>query len=84
VRDDLGVRLGLEIVPLALELVLQLEIVLDDAVMDDDDTARAVTMRVGILFGGPSVCGPPGVPYTVEPINWFALDRAFEVGELPR
>ena len=39
VRDDLGVGLGDELVALRLELALELEVVLDDAVVDDDDPA---------------------------------------------
>jgi hypothetical protein len=53
VRDDLGVGLRLEDVPLRLQLVLQLEVVLDDAVVDDDDLAGAVAVRVRVLFGRP-------------------------------
>jgi hypothetical protein len=42
-------------VSLALQLLLQIEVVLDDAVVDDDDAARAIAMRVSVLFGRPAV-----------------------------
>ena len=45
VRDDLGVGLGDERVALLLQLLLQIEVVLDDAVVDDDDLAGAVAVR---------------------------------------
>ena len=61
VRDDLGVGLGDEHVALPLQLVLQLEVVLDDAVVDDDDLAGAVAVRVRVLLGRASVRGPAGV-----------------------
>ncbi len=36
VGDDLGVGLGLELVALGEEVLLELEVVLDDAIVDDD------------------------------------------------
>ena len=60
-RDDLGVGLGDEGVPFALQLLLQIEVVLDDAVVDDDDAAGAVAVRVRVLFGRPAVRGPARV-----------------------
>ena len=44
----------------------ELEVVLDDAVVDDDDPARAVAMRVRVLFGRPAVRGPAGVAEAVQ------------------
>ncbi len=51
-RDDLRIGFRHELVPLTLQLVLEVEIVLDDAVVHDDDLARAVSVRVCVLFGG--------------------------------
>ena len=75
VRDDLGVGLGDELVPLALQLALQLEVVLDDAVVHDDDAAGAVAVRVGVLLGRPAVRGPAGVPDAVFAVERVGLDR---------
>ena len=61
VRDDLRVRLGDERVALGDQLALQLEVVLDDAVVDDDDAAVAVAVRMGVLLGRPAVRGPARV-----------------------
>ena len=69
VRDDLGVGLGDELVPLLLQLVLQLEVVLDDAVVDDDDAAGAVAVRVGVLLGRPAVRRPAGVADAVVAVE---------------
>ena len=44
--------------PLADQLVLQLQIVFDNAVVHHHDAARAVAMRMGILFRGPAMRGP--------------------------
>ena len=72
VRDDLGVGLGLELVPLRLQLLLQLEVVLDDAVVDDDDAAGAVAVRVRVFLGGPAVRGPARVADAVEAVDRLA------------
>ena len=75
VRDDLGVGLRLELVALGDELALDLEVVLDDAVVDDDDAAGAVAMRVRVLFGRPAVRGPARVAEAVHAGERLALDR---------
>ena len=69
VRDDLGVGFGLELVPLRLQLVLQLEVVLDDAVVHDDDAAGAVAVRVRVLLGRPAVRGPARVADAVQAVD---------------
>ena len=70
VRDDLGVGLGDELVPFLLQLALQLEIVLDDAVVHDDDPSGAVAVRVRVLLGRTAVRRPAGVADAV-----FAFER---------
>ena len=69
VRDDFGVGFGDELVALVLELVLQLEVVLDDAVVDDDDLAGAVAVRVRVFFGRPAVRGPARVADAVVAVD---------------
>ena len=44
-----------------LELLLQLRVVLDDAVVDDGDVARTVQVRVGVDGLGRAVGRPAGV-----------------------
>ena len=82
VRDDLGVGLGDELVALALQLLLQLEVVLDDAVVNDDDPAGAVAMRVRVLFGGAAVRGPARVAEAVDAAERLVRDHLLEVREL--
>ena len=62
VRDDLGVGLGDEGVALRPQLALQLEVVLDDAVVDDDDPAVCSHGADGrsprwAVRASPSACG---------------------------
>ena len=82
VRDDLGVGFGLELVSFALQLLLQRQVVLDDAVMHHDDVALAVAVRVGVLFGGPAVGCPARVPDAECAIDRVAADVLFQVAKL--
>ena len=84
VRDDFGVGLGDELVALPLQLVLQVEVILDDAVVDDDDLPGAVAMRVGVLFGRASVRRPAGVADAVVAHERRQPNDRFEVRELTR
>ena len=61
VREDLGVGLGVEAVAARRELVAQVREVLDDAVVDDRDLARAVHVGMGVEVVGPAVGRPAGV-----------------------
>ena len=81
-RDDLGVRLGDEPVAFPLELALQIEIVLDDPVVDDDDAARAVAVRVRVLLGRAAVRRPPRVADAVLALERIAGQHLFEARQL--
>src|SRR5580765_4176470 len=83
-RDDLGVRFGDECVALLLQLSLQRQVVLDDAVVDDDDAARAVAMRMRVLFGRPTVRRPSRVAEAVGAVDGIPGQDVLEPGELPR
>ena len=82
-RHDLRVGFGLELVPLCLQLAFELEIVLDDAVVDDHHAAGAVAVRVRVLLGGAAVRGPSRVADAVEAVNRLRLDRRLQVGQFP-
>ena len=69
--------------PCAWSSLLQVEVVLDDAVVDDDDASGAVAVRVGVLLGRPAVCGPARVAHAVQAIDRLDADRVFEVRQLP-
>ena len=82
VGDDLGVGLGDELVALRSEFALQLEIIFDNAVVDDDDAAGAVAMGMGVLFGGAAVRGPAGVADAEGAVERMLAQNLFKVGEL--
>ena len=64
------------------ELVLQLEIILDDAVVHDHDFAGAIAMRVRVFFGGAAVRGPARVADAVDAFERRDADGFFEVVQL--
>ena len=70
--------------PQLLQLVLQVEVVLDDAVVHDDDLAGAVLVRMGVLFSRPAVRGPARVADAVDAFERLRVDRLLEVHELAR
>ena len=83
VGHDLRVRLGAEPVAVALEQLPEVGVILDDAVVDDGDRARAVAMRMGVLVGGFAVGRPAGVGHTQLALRGLARQDALERGDLP-
>ena len=63
IDQHLGVGFGAEGIALGLEIGLELEIVLDDAVVDDGESAVVALVRVGVAHGGLAVGGPARVPH---------------------
>ena len=68
--------------PLAVRSGLSGEVVFDDAVVDDDEGAGAVAVRVGVLLGGAAVGGPAGVADAVGAVDGVAGEDGVEVAEL--
>ena len=82
VGDDFGVGFGDELVALRGEFALEVEVVFDDAVVDDDDAAGAVAVGVGVLFGGAAVGGPAGVADAEGAVEGMVAQDFFEIAEL--
>src|SRR6185437_3393215 len=64
------------------QLPLQLQVILDDAVVDDDDFALAVAMGMGVLLGGPAMGGPARVADAVAAFERLLADALFQVAQL--
>ncbi len=84
VGDDLGVGFGDELVALRGELALQVEVILHNAVVDDDDAAGAVAMGMGVFFGGASVGGPAGVADAEGALEGMLAQHLFQIAQLAR
>ena len=84
VRYALRVRFGGEDVAPGEELLPELQVVLDDPVVDDDDAAPAVHVRVCVEVGGASVGRPPGVSHAGGPFGQAVADNSLELGEPAR
>jgi len=84
VGEDLGVRLRPEAVPPGLKGLLELQVVLKDAVVDEGDppVLRGVGVGVGVR-GGP-VGGPAGVADAQGPLEGRLPHGLRQGGELPR
>src|SRR5947209_20270816 len=68
---------------IALERLPKVRVVLDDAVVDDRDGLRAVTVRVRILVRGPAVGRPARVGDPQPSLHGLVRQDALEGGDLP-
>ena len=82
VGDNLGIRLGRELMAFFDQFFLQKQVVLDDTVMYDDDLPGAVTVRVRVLLGRPSVGSPAGMSNAIGSIERLQPDNFFQVAQL--
>ena len=82
VGNDLGVGFGHESVAFSDEGFLERKIVLDDAVVNDHDLAAAITVRMGVLFGGPAMSSPTSVADPVAAFTGILAKRFLQIAEL--
>ncbi len=79
VGDDFRVGFGDELVAFGGQRVLQLDVILDDAVVHDDDFAGAIAVRVGVFFGGAAMRGPARVADAVDAVEGSGANRFFQI-----
>jgi hypothetical protein len=82
VGHDLGVGGRGEVIAGGLELVAQLQIILDDAVVHDGDTSARVRMRMGIGLGGGAMGGPAGMPDAHVRLQGLLEHLALQIDDL--
>src|SRR5262249_47321393 len=80
--NNFGVGFSDKLVAFGLKLHFQFEIVLDNPVMYDHNLAGAITVWVGVFFGGAAMGGPAGVTDAIGPFGWGLAQRLFQVAEL--
>ena len=83
-RDDFGVRFGLKLDSLGLQLLLQHSVVFDDAVVHNRNVAIKALVRVGVFLGRGAVGSPAGVRDTDVPMKRVFLDFGFKCADLAR
>ena len=87
--QDLGVGLAAEGVAVALKVLFEGGVVLDNAVVDQGDAAGAVGVGVGVEAGGGAVGGPAGVGHADARARQFvavvvaALDLGLQDADAP-
>ena len=84
VRHDLAVGFGGEVVALTCKLALELEIVLDDAVVNQHGSARAVPVRMRVAGGRFAVRGPPRMADAIRTIERIVVDGVNQMRQLSR
>jgi hypothetical protein len=81
-RNDFGISLGGKLVAFFDQLLLQAQIVFDNAIVDDHNLAGAIAMGMSVLFSGASMGGPAGVANAVTTMQRILTDGLFQVAEL--
>src|ERR1051325_2227005 len=82
--DNFRIRFCFELVSVLLKLVFQANIIFNDAVMDNDDLASAVAVRVSVFLCRASMRGPAGVTYTITAFDRGLPQGFFEIPEFAR
>jgi hypothetical protein len=83
VSDDLSVCFRYKLVALCDKLALQLKIVLNDAVVYDDDFTGAIAVGMRVFLGWTAVCGPARMADSVNAIQRGDADGFLEISQLP-
>jgi hypothetical protein len=82
VDDDLRIGLAAEAMPVRHELVLQLAVVLDDAVVDNGRDAVAVEVRMRVRLARAAMCRPPRMADAQRAGRRPLHQHAVEIAEL--
>ena len=81
--DDLGIGLGVKLMTVGGETLLERQIIFDNAVVNDDDLARLVAVRMRVFLGRTPVRRPTRVPDAVVAVERIQPDGFFEIPQLP-
>src|SRR5262250_2673247 len=82
VRDDLSIRFRRKTVALIGEFLLERDVVFNDAVVNDDNFARAVPVGVCVLFCRTAMGGPARMADSVRAIERLQPNDFFQVAQL--
>ena len=79
--NDFGVSFSRELVAFFGQLLFQAEVVLNDAVVDDDDFSGAVAMRMCVFFRRTAVSRPAGMADPIGPFERLIADSLLKVAQ---
>src|SRR5262249_48678097 len=79
--DNLGVGFSCELMAFFGELSLKGEVVFDNPVVYNHNPARAIPMRMRILFAGPAMGGPAGVANSIGAVKRLLTDDILEIAQ---
>src|SRR5207245_4641083 len=79
VRNDFGVRLGADPVPVCRERLSKLAVILDDPVVDDGESGLAIDVGMSIGVRRPSVGCPPRMTNTEGALRPVGGDQCLEI-----
>src|ERR1051326_6486654 len=80
--NHFGVGFRREAMALFDEVLRERNVILDDAVMDNDNPPGAVAMGMGVLFRRPAVRGPASMANAICAIKRLEADDLFQVAQL--
>ena len=81
-RDDFRIGFGREFMAFFDQFLLQRQVVFDDAIVYNDNPARAIAVRMRVFFGRTAMGGPTSVANAVSAVQWILPDHFFEISQL--
>ena len=82
VGNDFSVGLCSKAVAFLGKLFLQRDVVLDDAVVDDNNLSGAVAVRMCVLFCRTAMCSPSGMADSIRAVERLQANHFFKVAQL--
>src|SRR5262250_119985 len=80
--NNFRVSLSGELMILLAQLVFELQVVFNDAVVDHHHAPGAIAMWVSVFLGRAAMRRPTRVPQTVRAVEGLLAKRLFEIAEL--
>jgi hypothetical protein len=64
------------------QLSLEDNVILDDAIVHDDNASAAIAVWMGVLLARTTVRGPTSVADSVGSVEWMKADDLFQISQL--
>src|SRR6266852_859334 len=80
--NHFGISFGGKAMAFFNELSLQRNVILDNAIVNYDDSSGAVAMRVSVFFSGTPVRGPASVANPIRTVERLEANDLFQIPQL--